>query len=384
MGLLSHDEEKQNIQELEKTFDTSNKNSDEYVYFDWYNGVGIKNRFPKDIYKSEFKLDMRRFNDRNYDVGYERILALINARIEQIKNNQFKLKKFERHDPFADEKHFLEKSVVKNTDDEKNIDDKENIQPNRGSNIYKENQKIIKKYNLVPTEEPELKQNYCNHRTSAKLNGKNLWNYMIFPEETDNDKKYKEFIMKGIKNNVFDLYNYFELRLLDQLKYDEKIKNNKEMLSDDVSYNLVPYDNVTLENLSIVNCLIFGKSNVRLCDLDKLLGLVRYNKEHSSWCVRIDNYDIENYPYVMDDGKSYNISIETNNIFLNSSFFNDARTKNDIAKNIVKVMNEVDPELLNHVNYNILTKYLMKNDFKEQQFWSLVDDEQYRIEETFF
>lgn len=53
-----------------------------HIYIDWYNGIGIKNSFPIDHYVSEFELDMRRFNDRNYNTGFHKILYVMEKHLD--------------------------------------------------------------------------------------------------------------------------------------------------------------------------------------------------------------------------------------------------------------------------------------------------------------
>lgn len=89
IGQLSYKKDKNSLDELNKEWDRREIKAKEenynYVYFDWHNGIGIKNKFPIDMHHPEcqFILNMRRFNDRNRDSGYNKILDLLNQRINE-------------------------------------------------------------------------------------------------------------------------------------------------------------------------------------------------------------------------------------------------------------------------------------------------------------
>lgn len=75
MGVFSHDE-KFNKEVLKEIFDSRIEKDCDKVYFDYINGVGVKNGFP---IKSgvHFSLNMKKYNERNGWTGYEKIIALL-------------------------------------------------------------------------------------------------------------------------------------------------------------------------------------------------------------------------------------------------------------------------------------------------------------------
>jgi len=336
MGNFDYTSENNNLDKIEKYWDEHCDKTN--VYVDYYNGIGVKNSFPVDIYKSHFTLNIRRYNDRNTvdNNGYNKILDILNQKIDKVKNGELVLQEFERYNEIL-------------PDEEIN------------SKVDKNNE-----FNKIPFEVSEIvKQGYFNHR----FNNKNVWDFMLFPtEETLINEivysslgDYKNYIMDGMNKNIFDLENYFTLI------------NNK----------LVVDGTVKLENLSVVNCLIFGKTRIRLEDVNVLMGLIRYKNEYYE--VRyLDNYIIDFDKKYFNDN-AYFITINDDDVKLNElDFYNDDETKYKIVENIVHLMNEVKPELLNHHNYNILVKYLRNNIYQERYLWNLVPNEKERIRRTTF
>jgi len=49
---------------------------DWFIHFDYWNGIGVKTTFPKDIHKHPMQVNIRRYNDRNGYQGYHRIIQL--------------------------------------------------------------------------------------------------------------------------------------------------------------------------------------------------------------------------------------------------------------------------------------------------------------------
>lgn len=77
LSLFTYDQKLVKEDALRSEFQLREKedNHTDQVFFDWYNGIGIKNHFPKRNGK-DFQLNMRRFNDRNNNIGYPRIIGL--------------------------------------------------------------------------------------------------------------------------------------------------------------------------------------------------------------------------------------------------------------------------------------------------------------------
>jgi len=320
MGYFDNFPERNKLEEIEKYWEQSIDKG--YVYVDYYNGIGVKNTFPVNIFENNFILNIRRYNDRNSfeNNGFWKVLNILNDKIDKVKTGEFVLEDFKPYE----EPVMIEECI------------------NRSKNMFEE----------IPFEEGELKvQGYFNHRLFVE----NVWDFMLFPENEVGE--YYQFVKEGIENNVFDLQNYFTIR------------KNK----------LVPLDNVKLENLSIVNCLIFGKTRIRLEDVEKLMSLVRYHGNNSIYYL--DNYVVDfNKKYFKESNYFISINAEVDDL----DFYNDDETKNNIAKYIVQIMNEVRPDLLNHHNYNILVKYLRNMAVEEYRFWNLVPNERQRIKRIKF
>ena len=321
MGYFDNNQEKNKIEEIEKYW--SQWMDRGYVYVDYYNGIGVKNSFPVDIFENNFILNIRRYNDRNSfeNNGFWKVLDILNEKIDKVKTGELVLQDFEQYE---------EKKII----------------------VENSNKRVRNELEEIAFEEGEVKvQGYFNHRLFVD----NVWDYMLFPENEVGE--YYQFIKEGIENDVFDLSNYFTI-----------IKNR-----------LIPNDNVKLENLSIVNCLIFGKTRIRLEDVEKLMSLVRYHGNNSIYYL--DNYVVDfNKKYFKESNYFISINAEVDDL----DFYNDDETKNNIAKYIVQIMNEVRPDLLNHHNYNILVKYLRNMAVEEYRFWNLVPNERQRIKRIKF
>ncbi len=52
-----------------------------HIHYDYWNGIGVKNQFPKDIHQHPMQVNMRRYNDRNDNLGYYRIIKLFADRV---------------------------------------------------------------------------------------------------------------------------------------------------------------------------------------------------------------------------------------------------------------------------------------------------------------
>ena len=80
IGALSHKKQnnKKHIQDFVYEIVKSGGKQRE-VFFDYYNGIGVKNGFPIDINdpKSPFELNMRSYNERNCWYGYDRIVEML-------------------------------------------------------------------------------------------------------------------------------------------------------------------------------------------------------------------------------------------------------------------------------------------------------------------
>lgn len=294
----------------------------DYKRFDYCNHTAIKNSFSTDINKNETTLNLRRYVERGNFNGYKQLINMLEEKIKEEPNyNNLLL-----------------------------------------SNLIKEDEKInnnkkIDNEIIIPT---------------MDLKGRTL----SYFNQNDNEckiKEHKEFydmIINGKNKKIFNLSNYFSYNLrpnYDLLEIDEKDLNN---------YILTPRNKTELSNLSIINCIIFGEDNIRFEDINKLMTLVRFKSIHYS--VILDNINILHY-----DGQR--IKINSDDKELNEMKFCKYQDILECCKWLIQIMNNINPELINHHNYHILVEYCKKYDnYYEQRFHNLINYEKYRIEKINF
>jgi hypothetical protein len=344
-----------------------------YKSFDWIECYGIKNSYPVDIYKSETRLNLRRYVDRSGIGGYERLIELME---EKIKSKP------------------VEYLIV----NEENDENEENEEIKRNEEIkvndnYDKSETIEDKI-FVPSMDLEGKKiNYFNHNldsnkikytfdldTYTKLatssNGVNVYEdrtNFLMKEDIEKLNEFKNFISDGIKKKIFNLNKYFTYELRPCYDWDSRSKTDK---SDIENYILTPQKKCSMENISITNCLIFGETNIRFSDVEKLLSLIRFETQHYS--VTLDNFTIYYY-------SEHCLGANLNDEKINSMEFCKYQNMLECAKWLVQIMNEINPNLINHHNYHTIVEYCKyKDHWQEQQFNNLILREKYRIKETTF
>ena len=296
----------------------------DYKSFDYCNHKAIKNSFSTDINKNESSLNLRRCVERGNFNGYKQLINMLEEKIKEEPNYN----------------NLLLSNLIK--EDEK----------------INNNRKIDNNEIIIPT--MDLKDRTLTY----------------FNQNDDNEckiKEHKEFydmVINGKNKKIFNLSNYFSYNLrpnYDLLKIDEKDLNN---------YILTPRYETELSNLSIINCIIFGEDNIRFEDINKLMSLVRFKSIHYS--VILDNINISHY-----DGQS--IIINSDDKKLNEMQFCKYQDILECCKWLIQIMNNINPELINHHNYHTLVEYCKKYDnYYEQRFNNLINYEKYRIERINF
>lgn len=293
IGMLSY---KDNI-DLRKIYETREKLETKYVCFDWLNGCAIKNCFPININNDEtpFILNMKQYNDRNNYTGYNKIINLIESKL----NNPVKFEKYKHKLIDYKESNFLSLEE-----------------------ITKHNSKLSK--DIIDNAVSDG-QNWFNHRKATEFENKHLWTFMM-------QSSYDTFVKT--KLGYCELLNWFNF------------------------YNNIQYDNkFDKEDMSIVNSLIYGKSYVlNINNLDRILPFVKmsasdYNLTPDT--IQIDNYVITHTKF---NTKTYIINWKDDNINKLKSVVTDYH-KLMVVRAILQLMNEVDPKLLNLVNYYMLAEY---------------------------
>jgi hypothetical protein len=68
--------------EIKNTYN-EHKSNNGYKYIDYFLGVGIKCKFPDDVNANSFDLNMRRYNDRNENMGYYYIIKLLSDNFDK-------------------------------------------------------------------------------------------------------------------------------------------------------------------------------------------------------------------------------------------------------------------------------------------------------------
>jgi len=296
----------------------------DYKRFDYCNHKAIKNSFSIDINKNETTLNLRRYVERGNFNGYKQLINMLEEKITEEPNYN----------------NLLLSNLIK---EDKKINN---------------NKKINKNEIIIP---------------SMDLKGRTLF---YFNQNDDNECKIKErkefydMVINGKNKKIFNLSNYFSYNLrpnYDLLKIDEKDLNN---------YILTPRYETELSNLSIINCIIFGEDNIRFEDINKLMTLVRFKSIHYS--IILDNINISHY-----DGQR--IKINSDDKELNEMQFCKYQDILECCKWLIQIINNINPELINHHNYHTLVEYCKKYDnYYEQRFNNLIFYEKYRIEQINF
>lgn len=317
-------------------------NSD-YKNFDCY---GMKNSYPINIYVSETKLNLINYVNRSGIGGYKGLIELIE---KKIKSNHVEYQKVNEEHKVSE---LIESEQVKTEDKifvpSMDLKDKKIDYFNRNNN---NNNGVIYTFDL----DLDTNNNKVNiskdMRSIEKLN------------------KFKKFLSDGIKSKNFNLNKYFKYEL--RSCYDNKIdKYNID------NYILTPEIKSSMENISIINCIIFGEINIRFSDVEKLLSLVRF--ESVNYSATLDNFTIYYYP-------EHCLVANVDNEKINSMEFCKYQDIAKCAKWLTQVMNEINPNLINHHNYHIIVKYCKYEDhYQEQKFNDLIWREKYRIKKTTF
>lgn len=302
-----------------------------YKYFDYCGIYGIKNGFPIDIYRDDTKLNLRRYVDRSGDKGYYKLIDLLEKKI-LLKPNKYDLDKKSSNKEKLLEKNELDKN---------------------SSNI------IIPSMNL---EDKNI--DYCNHNL-IKLEFDSEFKYFL---ELDENKEIYDMIKEGKKNKIFNLDKYFKYVIRETYSYEE---NKNIDLNNLENYVLTPRDNISMEYMSVVNCIIFGESNIRFMDVEKLLSLIRFEIGYSSYTL--DNFIINYYI-----GRNITPNIDSEKI--NKMEFCKYQDMLECAKWLIQIMNEINPNEINKHNYHILVQYCkLKDNHEERTFNYMTKLEKNRI-----
>ena len=325
------------VKEFSKIKDKTHHIDQNYIYFDYYNNkenyitVGLKCSIPLSI-NLPMTLNLRRYQDRNSFIFFPRLFNMLAYKLEknpELKDNTDFEVYDETHKNFIESK--VEKIVYKKS--YFNIE-KFNEQISKTIEVPKE-EKFSNAYVMYDSIINKKIQSWFNHRYSI-LDRKKVWNYMMEP-----------FYEEYIKNSIQD----YELAKF--IKLDEK---NKLMIN---------YENeMQMDEISIVNMIIFGKTNINQNILERILPLIRYNNNSHFNYTQLDNYVI-----LHKDGDhnapSYEIIFKDDNIH-QLQFVNNDDEKRKVVRGLLKLMNEINPEHLNFNNYYQLSLWEFRNDIIAQ------------------
>lgn len=322
---LSEENDDKRKEKLLKDFNDKfmDNQNNKYAYFDYYDEgmYRMKNSFPKNINDNEtpFTLNMRRYDECGEPNGYHKIFKLMTKSIINKKvNDNFSpwvlIEKKNKIDMNA-----LEKEIEKN-----------NV---RAETLLTESQREnINKFG----------QNYCNHRN-------NLYDQKPWEYQTQNI--YSSHISKLISTG-----NSHKLELC------HAFDNYNGLITFSPSANI--------KEISIVNMIIYGKTKIlSLENVERLLPYIRFksSSKETRELFQLDNYVLLYKSFYDNKEKRYEVLWDDENID-ELSFASKDIDKLYVAKNMIQLMNEVDPKLLNIHNYRLICDWYSYNDLAIQSF----------------
>ncbi len=315
MGAFDHKKELMNYNEIKNNFYRNSYVN--YVDFDYCNGIAIKNSFPLNINLHPLELKMTKYNDRNNNSGYQKIINLL------INNFDKRTNEFKRYEITELKEHI-------NYQNNK-------ISKNLQFTFYNKDNKL--KNTIID----DKKQNFYNHRND--YDNKSTWIYQTIPQ-----------FEKYIKNNL-DKCN-----LTDYFNYSNNISINQD-----------------IKNISVVNCLIYGKTNIKYRIIDRLFNLIRFAEyyDNNYHCVQLDNFVLKYYNDYND--KRYEISWRDDNIN-DLKFSITDKDKLFVSKHLIQLMNEVEPQYLNFNNYYEIGTWYSDNNYSIQTINNCILNENKRID----
>lgn len=333
MGVFSYDENKVSkfVTEFKEKVSAHEQQGDKTVYIDYWYGIGIKSHFPIDINNDEtpFKLSIRRYNDRNGGTGFLRIIGML--------VQTFKMRNSDYNIPVEKDGILVEKELELKYYENYDIDANKSITPNIPSK--NSDAEYIWKYSI-----DQKRQGYFNHRNISYPDKPATWDYMI-----------RVFYDKYIKD-VAGRDMYLSLAHLFQFR-DNTISGKRY-------HSTMTLDPNSQYCCSIVNMIIYGKVNINWEILERLLHLIRIKIVSSGYTqtTQLDNYIISEISYPGLEGPVYKIDWRDDNVFSELE-----RPKTDFeklmtSKALIRLMNEVPPELLNFNNYYHVCSWYHRND----------------------
>lgn len=315
MGALSH--QKRKASDFKQRVEQAIQHKAKYVHVDYWNGIGVKSSFPVNLDDPDtpLKLAIRRYNDRNGDTGYRRIVKML------FQNMQNRVAEYQPQYPDQELKPVDDESESSDSacalyKQEWDTEANACVQPVRPASEY-DNAHYIWKYAMDAKE-----QGYYNHRHNVD-NADNVWPYMM-------QSLYEQYIK------------------------DQPAKYTSLAYLCNILYNRVEsiriHGKQEFGKLSLVNILIYGRVNVNMEILERILPLVRYTENRNMDIIQLDNYEIHHYMYSCPKSPRYKITWREDNI-PELKFAKTDAEKLLVCKALARLMNEMPPELLNFNNY---------------------------------
>jgi hypothetical protein len=343
VGALAHDSNKMKKDEMRKEFTKMSEDKDseykDYVFIDYWNGIGFKSRFPINVDNNAtpFELNIRRYNDRNGYMGFDKIFNLIDSNKERINNDYLKYVptiKESYGETIVDTQYPTIASLFAG-------ETKESM-----SLLENKNKKIneyVEKNSNVTLEQLNKKGRYLSHRTECEMassyKDEKIWDYQITP-----------FYERYIKPELCccDITSTFEF-------------NTYGLIRPSLHYN----NKIPIDKMSMVNMLMFGKTKVNFDFLERLFTFVRFKE--SNYTFQLDNFVIDKSKYQFGNtARRYDVLWNDENIHELKFPVNDYE-KLYVAKNIIQLMNEVNPEHLNYHNYLQICEWERTHNLSIQQ-----------------
>lgn len=291
------------------------KNSIKYVHVDYWNGIGVKSAFPVNLDDptTPLKLAIRRYNDRNGDTGYRRIVKMLYQNMSKrvpeyapvLPDQPLKPVESEAEPEYKPEWDTVANEVITVTPPSSEYD-----------NAY-----WIWQYAMVNKEAKHYNHRHHDHGDDGDKTS--VWPFMM--------------------QQLYDRYIKDQPAAFTSLAYMFNFGNSR-VESASISSKL------TFNKVSIVNMLIYGRVNVNMTILERILPLVRYQENRQLDTVQLDNYEIQSFMYSNIGDSCYVINWRDDNI-QSLKFAKTDAEKLRVCKALARLMNEVPPELLNFNNY---------------------------------
>lgn len=307
MGVFAH--RKCKASDFKQRVEYAIQHGSKYVHIDYWNGIGVKSSFPVNINDPDtpLKLAIRRYNDRNGDTGYHRIVKMLYQNLTNRLDEYQPLYPDQELKPLEESK--IDGLYKPEWDDEANSA----IQVTPPTSEY-DNASAIWEY-AMNAREP----NYYNHRDGVE----NVWQYMMQP--------------------MYEMYIKDQPAKYTSLAYLCDIRDNRVE-------SIRIHGKHAFASMSIVNMLIYGHVNINMTILERILPMVRYTENRNMDTIQLDNYEIKHFIRADPKSPRYVINWRDDNI-PSLKFAKTDAEKLIVCKALSRLMNEVPPELLNFNNY---------------------------------